>query len=283
MSVNVESVHLPASLVSDFSTLRMKTFKIGQVGRLLAIFRIRDVLVYDDDDSQVKDQNEEGDLIKTLLEYMETPQYLRKSLFPFMEELRFAGILPPLRTPHHPLKGERESKGEIREAAVVGLEKGRAILNIGLSEKGIFEGEMEEGTRVTVKLGEEVGEGERMVTPVEMEKVEDYWGFEVERADSLSQSLSKENADYNIGTSRYGQNLYGAVKGIKSREAENLTVSFGGPYQGLYEICEGQAVDPDDLFDIIVNVIPQQGTATVRTEEALNATLAILNIMLEGE
>jgi len=35
------------------------------------------------------------------LEYMETPQYLRKSLFPMHPDLRFSGLMNPLDTPHH--------------------------------------------------------------------------------------------------------------------------------------------------------------------------------------
>ncbi|MEM2081776.1 MAG: putative RNA uridine N3 methyltransferase [Candidatus Bathyarchaeia archaeon] len=33
----------------------------------------------------------------------------------------------------------------------------------------------------------------------------------------------------------------------------------------------------DDTADFVVNTIPEQGTETVRTEEALLATLAIFN------
>lgn len=35
------------------------------------------------------------------LEYVETPQYLRKALFPKHPALRFAGLMNPLDTPHH--------------------------------------------------------------------------------------------------------------------------------------------------------------------------------------
>lgn len=35
------------------------------------------------------------------LEYSETPQYLRKALFPKSPALRFAGLMNPLDTPHH--------------------------------------------------------------------------------------------------------------------------------------------------------------------------------------
>ncbi|XP_022973698.1 putative methyltransferase C9orf114 homolog [Cucurbita maxima] len=35
------------------------------------------------------------------LKYLETPQYLRKALFPKHNNLRFVGMLPPLDAPHH--------------------------------------------------------------------------------------------------------------------------------------------------------------------------------------
>ena len=35
------------------------------------------------------------------LEYLETPQYLRKALFPRSPALRFAGLMNPIDCPHH--------------------------------------------------------------------------------------------------------------------------------------------------------------------------------------
>ncbi len=280
MTLELSSIHLPASLVSDFSKLREKTLKIGHVGRILAVFRVEEVFIYDDEDPNVESPEEEASLIKTILSYMETPQYLRKTLFPYKEELRNVGLLPPLRTPHHPLQNERNDEGSIREAAVIESSDGQSKLEIGLQEKGIFRGRLEEGSRVTVKLERKMEGKGWLVDVVNEEKIDDYWGFNVFRTPDIAQSLSKASVDYTIGTSRYGQNLYEAIKGINADNSETVTVAFGGPYQGLFEVCDRQAVDPDDLFDIMVNAIPDQGTATVRTEEALNATLAVLNILL---
>lgn len=271
------SVHLPASLVSDSSDLRQKTLKVGGIGRALAIFRVENVFIFKDNDSHVSDQGGEIDLVKTLLEYMETPQYLRKGIFPYMEELRFAGLLPPLRTPHHPLQDENDEVGDCREALVIDNEEGRSRLNLGLPQEGVIYDKLEQGTRVTVKLKERV-ESNILVERVDKVDAGDYWGFEVHKSGDLAQSLSRADADYLVGTSRRGQNLYEGAEGIKSKEG-NTSVAFGGPYQGLFEVCEGQGFDPDDLFDIMVNTIPRQGTQTVRTEEAMIATLAIVNVL----
>jgi len=189
MNAKSPSVHLPVSLVADFSSLRQKTLKIGQVGRALAIFRVEDVFVYNDDDSNVKDRKEEANIIGTLLRYMDTPQYLRKTLFPYMDELQFAGLLPPLRTPHHPLQDERDENGDFREAVVTESTGEESRLNLGLSERGVFEGELEEGSRVTVRLGKKLEGNKRLVYIVDKEDIEEYWGFEISRSDGLAQRI----------------------------------------------------------------------------------------------
>ena len=95
------SIAIPASLVSEYSNLREKTEIIGRVARSAAIFRIEDIIIY-------PDNPDESNLIKLLLGYMETPQYLRKNIYKMKPELQYAGVLPPLRTPHHPTESKLE-------------------------------------------------------------------------------------------------------------------------------------------------------------------------------
>ncbi|MGC8816555.1 MAG: putative RNA uridine N3 methyltransferase [Candidatus Hadarchaeum sp.] len=274
------SVLLPASLVADSSDLRQVTFKVGLVGRALAIFRVSRVCIYNDDEPNVRNQETQARTIETLLSYLETPQYLRKILFPHSEVLKYAGLLSPLRTPSHPLQDERNRKGDCREGVVI--ESGqRSILEIGLPQKGIYHGKLPLRQRVTVRLGDREGDFIQ-VTPVSRGEVQDYWGFKILRAESLAEGLKAVKADYYIGTSRRGQNLYEAVQAIMSSKPRSMAVAFGGPYAGLFEICRRQGVDASDLFDVIMNAVPNQGTATVRTEEALVATLSLLNALIEG-
>ncbi len=275
------SVLLPTSLVADAPDLRQKTLKIGSIGRALAIFRASEVCIYNDDDSNVKNQTTDAKLIAALLRYLETPQYLRKLLCPRTKELRCAGLLPPLRTPHHPLRGEKNRPGDYREGVVVETSKNQSLLEIGLPEKGVIDESLRVGQRLTVKLDRKIGDC-IPVTPVMRAEVPVYWGYEVLQAKNLSEGLKVLNADYSIGTSRRGQNLYEAVQAIKSSNPRSVAVAFGGPYIGLFEICERQGVDADKLFDVVINTIPSQGTATIRTEEALVATLALLNALIEG-
>ncbi|MDI6642536.1 MAG: RNA methyltransferase [Candidatus Hodarchaeaceae archaeon] len=275
------SVLLPASLVNDASDLRQKTIKIGSVGRALAIFRVEQVCIYNDDDPYVKNQAVETRLITTLLKYMETPQYLRKLLFKRVPELRYAGLLPPLRTPNHPLEGEKDKPGDCREGVIIETHGDQSLLEIGLPERATINEKLRVGQRLTVRLGKRTG-GRIPATPVTRAEVPEYWGYEVLQAKTLRESLKVLKADYSIGTSRRGQNLYEATQAIKSSNPRSMAVAFGGPYAGLFEICERQGVDAQELFDVVINTIPSQGTATVRTEEALVATLALLNLLIRG-
>lgn len=274
------SIFIPASLTADMFNLKQKTLKIGQIGRALAIFRVREVWIYKDDDPKVHNQNDEAKLIATILRYMDTPQYLRKQLFPKMDELRYAGLLPPLRAPHHPLKDERVSEGDYREAVCLKASGEASILDLGLEEKGFTKEKLEPGKRLAVKLGERVSGSRRIVYPVKREETGEYWGFKVVLAEGLAEGLEGLKPDYAVGTSRYGQNFYETFKGIKINKIKSVAVAFGGPYAGLHEICGRRGIDPSELFDALVNTIPQQGTETVRTEEALIATLALLNVLV---
>jgi len=274
-------VLLPASFLADADTLQQKTTKAGLVGRASAIFHVSKIVIYNDDDPRVSNQTAEAKLLSTLLQYMETPQYLRKILFPMRGELRYAGLLPPLRTPHHPLGDEKTKQGDHREAAVLSSSGNRSILELGLSKKGVLNQRLRVGERVTIKLGKLVG-NDIEVELVSRADVGEYWGYEVKLLGNLADALKEASADYVVGTSRHGQNLYEAVNAIKNSNPGSIAVVFGGPYVGLLDICKRQGIDAKELFDVVINTIPNQGTATVRTEEALIASLALLNVLLRG-
>ncbi|MEW6592472.1 MAG: RNA methyltransferase [Candidatus Hadarchaeota archaeon] len=268
-------VLLPSSVASDSHELSQKTIKAGIIGRALAIFRVDKVCIYSDDEPQVKDQKKEARVMTSLLRYMEAPQYLRKILFPVKEELRYAGLLPPLRTPHHPLGSEKNRPGDYREGVVVNVGK-KSIVEIGLPYKGITDEKLGLRQRLSLRLGEKIGEF-IPVTPVRKSEISDYWGYEVLEAKSLAAGIDLLRPELKVGTSRLGQNLYELEKAIKGERARSTAVAFGGPYSGLRKICERQGTDVEGLFDLLVNTVPGQGTATVRAEEALVATLSLLN------
>jgi predicted SPOUT superfamily RNA methylase MTH1 len=56
-----------------------------------------------------------------ILKYLETPQFLRRRLFPKMNDLKFAWVLQPLKIPSHitPANSKKINRGNVREGIVV--------------------------------------------------------------------------------------------------------------------------------------------------------------------
>lgn len=258
-----------------------------------------------------------------VLQYLETPQYLRKALFPMHRDLRLAGLMPPLDCPHH-LRFEDES--EYREGVTVdaphwarnrggGAGGGNSVyVNIGLRdpiEAALPAGaKLESGVRVTVRMPSNNYESGSIVSPREpVEKLGWYWGYSVRLASSLSSVLTScpfspsSGYDLVIGTSERGVSLTDLVIATSAQTPVALPsgetiqplpssfnqalVVFGG-LSGLevaVEQDEGIKLDrhtAKDLFDAWVNVVENQGSRTVRTEEAIMIALARLKPILEG-
>jgi predicted SPOUT superfamily RNA methylase MTH1 len=274
------STAIPASVVSDTPHLREKTSKVGAIGRAAAIFKIDEIMVYPDNPKA--DQTQEMDLIALLLSYMDTPQYLRKRLFKLEPELRYAGILPPLRTAHHPL--DRTMKqlraGEFREAVTLSKDQEGTLVDIGVEQPAIVLGkQLPAGERVTVKI-------RRIARQVEAElanrnEIPVFWGYTVTKEEQpLGKILKRRDFDLTIATSRYGTPFSDIAEEVSKRwrRAKAVLVAFGAPNQGLHEIVQHEGLELRDIVDFMVNTIPSQGTETVRTEEALMASLAVLNM-----
>ena len=274
------AIAIPASVILDTPHLREKTSKIGLIGRAAAIFRVNEIIVYPDN---IKvDQGREIDLIATLLVYMETPQYLRKRLFKLEPRLQFAGILPPLRTPHHPLnrKARNLKVGEYREGIVVSKAKEDALVDIGVERPALMrERQFAVGRRLTLKIAK-VGEQVEVQT-ANKDEIPSYWGYAVSAEKrSFGKLVKNGKFDLTVATSKFGTRFADVAEKIGERwkKASSILVSFGAPTRGLFEIARDEGANLNDLVDFVVNTLPEQGTETVRTEEALLASLAILNV-----
>ena len=281
------SLLLPSSLAIDASDLRSKTAKIGQIARAASVFRADRIVIYRDPDL------DETELIERILNYAETPQYLRKLLFPLAGDLRYAGTIPPLRTPHHP-DAEKIEIGDIRVGVVVRVHENGSWADIGSKRSAFLNVSMQKGERVNVRI---TSNKPLKAVPVDDDEIAGYWGYSVARAGSLSGALTLTPTPaptptpahiLRIATSRYGESIdadllrkIGAESG-----SEDVLVAFGAPHKGISEIMdeekrEGKGKREKSFiaeFDYTLNVLPDQGTATVRLEEAVVATLAILNL-----
>ena len=279
MSGNRSTVAIPASIVSDTPHLREKTAKLGVIARYCSIFSVDQILIYADGDPICE---EDFTVCEQVLRFLETPQYLRKRLFTMNQALRYVGVLPPLQIPSHNVpKSIKDCRvGDLREGVVLARDGERLKIDVGLEGPVECLGRSPAGTRATVRvisIGKEL-RGEL----VDRSKISIYWGYRVRpQKTRLGTILEKEKYDLRIGTSRYGQQLKDAWSKITEFLSDEATVmiAFGSPKLGLREILQKEEKSSDDVFDVFVNMVPNQKTLTVRTEEAVAVTLATLNII----
>jgi predicted SPOUT superfamily RNA methylase MTH1 len=268
------SIAIPASMVSEHGHLRDKTEALGRVGRAAAIYRVEEIIVY-------PDQPDESTLMKYILGYIETPQYLRKHLFDKRPELRYVGTLPPLRTPHHPLEDrvEKGTVGEAREGVVTNMIDGGYMVDVGLDRLMEVKGRApSRGSRVTVQIVEK--EPSLRGRPVKKSRLSRYWGYDLRGSNyRLCELALSPEWDLTIATSRRGDDFNSAAPEMSSLWAESrrTLVAFGSHSEGVYEIIGRESKRAEECFRFILNTVPGQGTETVRTEEAIHATLALLN------
>lgn len=275
------TIAIPASIVSDTPHLREKTSKIGVVGRAAAIFRVDEIIVYPDE--LKTDQTADMSLIALLLSYMETPQYLRKRLFRLQPELQFAGILSPLRTLHHPLNHQMKGLkvGEYREGVVLSKRNEDALVDIGVEQQAIVrDRHLTMNKRITVKITNVNSRIEAELA--DKEEITAYWGYSVVVArQPFGEMVRQRGFDLIIATSKHGRAFRDVVDVMAKRwkNAERSLVAFGAPAHGLNEIVKEEGIELSSVADVVVNTFPDQGTETVRTEEAVLASLAILNVL----
>ncbi|EGE78878.1 deoxyribose-phosphate aldolase [Blastomyces dermatitidis ATCC 18188] len=195
-------------------------------------------------------------------------------------------------TNHERKKGKKnkEKKGQ-------GSSTSYTLVNTGLPEKSrVPHIPAPENTRVTVKFGaskdpSEVAEVVSPVTP--REEMGYYWGYSVRRCSSLSTVFTEcpfeGGYDLSFGTSERGAPLSDVIAGHVPK-SEHLILVFGG-VAGLEAAVKAdkelqekglKPSEAEKMFDYWINMVPGQGSRTIRTEEAVWLGLMGLKGVVEG-
>ncbi|KIW24230.1 uncharacterized protein PV07_09958 [Cladophialophora immunda] len=291
------SVAIPGSIISNAKSHDQKTFLAGQIARALAVFCVDEVIIFDDEDVETQQQrptiredeytafSHPDHFLAHLLSYLETPPHLRKALFPMHPNLRTAGTLPSLDMPHH-LRAHEWC--EYREGiTTTALADGKGTLvDVGLPGFLLLSGaEIPPNTRVTVHLQDEASKIAEAVSPNAPREEKGYfWGYAVRQCNSLTDVFTEcpydGGYDISIGTSERGQpleNVLSEQSMVKPTGYKHVLLVFGG-VAGLETAAKndrncremglvGEKVK--ELFDVWVNLLPGQGSRTIRTEEAV--------------
>ncbi len=251
------SIAIPSSSLINETDERIKAYKVWQIARAAAIFRVGEIIVYPDP------KKDESDYIIEILKFLEVPQYLRKDLIPIKRSLKYVGLLPPLSIPSH--RPKHLKIGEVREGVVrkVGPD-GTAWVDIGLNALALMRDYVPSGARVTVRVCS------KKPLVVEEAKPPGYWGYKVKKVD-LGEILENEST---IVLSRKGEQ----VTVEKAKGLDRALLIFGSPEEGVFEIARRTGLEISSKVRCW-NTIPDQGTETVRLEEAITSTLAVLNVI----
>lgn len=160
------------------------------------------------------------------------------------------------------------------------------FVNVGLLNEVYLDKPLTQGIRVTVKIDDPTKPKKlkgTAVSPTEPTlKTGVYWGYTVRIANTLSDVFTKApyegGYDAIIGTSDRGDPI--SEVETKSLKYNHALIVFGG-LKGLEAALENDdklnVDDPKLLFEHYLNVLPDQGSRTIRTEEAILITLSALS------
>jgi hypothetical protein len=265
------SIAIPDSSLLDESTILFKTKKISMIARTCAIFKISQIFIYQDEKGNENDLA----LLSTSLKYLETPQYFRKQLFPKSNLLKYAGVLQPLNISSHLTTSNQKmiKIGDIRDALIINY-KGKKFLDVGINKLIQYFGKVKSGTRIAVQI--KTTQPKLTVKEIPKEDIKDYWGYDIkERSNLLSILLTWKGKI--ILTSKKGKKFTITEAKKISESNEALLIVFGTTNKGVYDILgtDIKKIQNSKIF----NFFPQQGTQTVRLEEAILGTLSIINIL----
>jgi predicted SPOUT superfamily RNA methylase MTH1 len=236
-------------------------------------------------------------MLSRILQYIESPPFLRKRLFPMHPDLKFCGLLPPLECPHHT---RRDDASTYREGVVLDKLDPRgsdnSLVDVGLPKDLLLDRCLKEGTRVTVKLESpnKLGPSHKPITGQAVAPSEPttkyglYWGYQTRMANSFSEVFSgspfEGGYDYMVGISNKSDVSVDSTDFALKPFKHMLLVLGGGSDDGI-ERCVTQDEDlkiqsnqTKTLFDLWVKVLPStgQGCRTVRAEEEVMMTLTRL-------
>ncbi|MEM0057226.1 MAG: putative RNA uridine N3 methyltransferase, partial [Candidatus Geothermarchaeota archaeon] len=161
---------------------------------------------------------------------------------------------------------------------------GKYIVDVGLDKEVAVKGSgIKEGSVIPVLL-EKITNSYIWGKQLSYKEVVDmgiYPGYEIVRIKGNIVDYLRKFRGLKIATSRKGVLITNVFNELleKIKETEEILVLFGSHSYGLYEIFNAYNTRLEDQCDYSLNMIPKQYVETVRTEEAVFISLAILKLI----
>ncbi|RIB35107.1 MAG: hypothetical protein BXU00_03175 [Candidatus Nanoclepta minutus] len=248
---------IPSTFTGEKRDKKIRIFLISQVARAAVTFGINEVCIYYDPDPKF-DSHGLGRFLVKVLKYLNTPPYLRKVAFPLDKDLEEVGSSLPIKAEYH------NDRSRYEYVYVLKKEGNEYLVTNGKEE---FKVRSNKDFRTRILVYDKINK--KFVEKYETEK---YFGYEVfyynKPLPMLLEKLRKEGF-YIIGTSRLGED----IRKIDLRKSEKVAIAFGSFARGFEDMFGNKF---KEMFDITINVVPNQLIYSIRTEEAIFYTLAVL-------
>jgi len=222
---------------------------------------------------------------------------MRRTLLPIHPNLKAAGLMASLDIPSHPHHTDWLPYCEGVTTAGLPSDGSGTLVDVGRKTPVTISQNVPPNTRITVRMDDYDSSRAEPVDPTTPRTESGYyWGYSVRRCNTLAavfEECSYEGGyDLSIGTSERGLSILEAFPEKKKKDYANfkhLLVVFGGPRgledaakndPALYEMGIGRG-RTKELFDHWVNILPGQGSRTIRTDEALFIGLSGLRRLWE--
>jgi predicted SPOUT superfamily RNA methylase MTH1 len=196
---------IPDTILQKVQTMELRNHLIGQLARILCMYKINEIIILKDHSYKQKfNELTPAEYMIKILQYLETPQYLRKRIFPISANLKHVGLIMPLECHHHLLQ---DHIFEYREGVVLKRpfkNESGSWVDIGLKKDCKIETSIQPGTRVSVKIENYLETNPKaykgiVVSPNSIQKQTNYfWGYNVEYAYTFSDVFKQLNNSLNI-------------------------------------------------------------------------------------
>ena len=266
------SIAIPDSSLKDEKKHENKTRKIFQIARAAGIFQINNIIIYKDG----REFENDSKLLSTILRYLETPQHFRKRLYPKSGLLQFVGALSPIKMPNQggTSDAKQVKKDDIREGVIFPKE-GRKFIDLGIDYSVPYHGKKDIGKRTIVKIKDTFPNF--TVYDIEKNQIPKFWSYNVKHGANLFSLLSEWKGP-KILTSRKSKNIKEEDMQKILSSKEEILVVFGTTDKGIHEMLDKKISNIQNFK--AWNFFPNQGTETVRIEEAVLGCLSILNSVI---
>lgn len=274
------NIYLPNNLLENEDTDLLKTIKIGILYRIFTMFKIDNIFFYNN-------EAKKNDLIllNETSHYLERAPYLRKYL-PRSDFLKFVGVLPPIQSPSH--LGIKSRNIEYREGIILDITKNKERLEIlvDMGDEKPIRVNLQNSTKSLKKKEIFPFRCEKKIYKIENpECIGYFWKSNLVFSDKTLKNLIDvldKRRNIIIGASKEGNNI-SKENFIELKRDKLLEYDYNilfGPLKGSFkEFFKKNDINLDDVNQWY-NFIPNQGTKTVKLEEAIISTLSILNIMI---